>query len=42
MIGDYDNLKVYANIVRKVADFYSLMVLELFSMTGLQPEIKEI
>lgn len=36
------NLKVYINIIREVAEFYSLPVLDLYSVSGLQPEIKEI
>ena len=42
MPGDYGNLKVYVNIIREVAEFYSLPVLDLFATSGLQPEIKEI
>ena len=42
MTGDYGNLKIYVNIIREVAEFYSLMVLDLFAISGLQPEIKEI
>ncbi len=42
MPGDYGNLKAYTNIIREVAEFYSLPVLDLFAMSGLQPEIKEI
>ncbi len=42
MPGDYGNLKVYTNIIREVAEYYSLPVLDLFSVSGLQPEIKEI
>lgn len=40
--GDYGSLKVYVNIIREVAEFYSLPVLDLFSVSSLQPEIKEI
>lgn len=40
--GDYGNLKVYTNIIREVAEYYSLPVLDLFATSGLQPEIKEI
>lgn len=42
MPGDYGNLKVYVNIIREVAEFYSLPVLDLFATSGLQPDIKEI
>ena len=40
--GDYGNLKVYTNIIKEVAEFYSLPVLDLFAASGLQPAIKEI
>lgn len=42
MPGDYGDLKTYTNIIREVAEFYSLPVLDLFATSGLQPEIKEI
>ncbi len=42
MPGDYGNLKVYTNIIREVAEYYSLPILDLFSTSGLQPEVKEI
>lgn len=42
MPGDYGDLKTYTNIIREVAEFYSLPVLDLFATIGLQPEIKEI
>ena len=42
MAGDYGDLKTYVNIIREVAEFYSLPVLDLFKTSGLQPEIKEI
>ena len=40
--GDYGILKEYINIIREVAEYYSLPVLDLYSSSGLQPEIKEI
>lgn len=40
--GNYGNLKVYTNIIREVAEYYSLPVLDLFAISGLQPAIKEI
>lgn len=42
MSGDYGDLKTYTNIIREVAEFYSLPILDLFATSGLQPEIKEI
>ena len=35
-------LKEYVNIIREVAEYYSLPVLDLYASSGLQPEIKEI
>ncbi len=35
-------LKEYVDIIREVAEFYSLPVLDLFAVSGLQPEIPEI
>lgn len=40
--GNYGTLKEYVSIIREVAEFYSLPVLDLYAMSGLQPEIKEI
>ena len=40
--GDYGDLRIYTKIIREVAEFYSLPVLDLFAASGLQPEIKEI
>jgi len=42
MPGDYGDLRTYINIIREVAEYYSLPVLDLFATSGLQPEIKEI
>ena len=42
MSGDYGALKTYTDIIREVAEFYSLPVLDLFKTSGLQPAIKEI
>ena len=36
------SLKGYVDIIREVAEYYSLPVLDLFASSGLQPEIKEI
>ena len=52
-IGEYKNtgsqkawgagtLKEYVNIIREVAEYYSLPVLDLYASSGLQPEVKEI
>ena len=38
----YATLKEYVNIIREVAQYYSLPVLDLYASSGLQPEIKEI
>ena len=38
----YPELKTYVKIMREVAEYYSLPVLDLFKVSGLQPEIKEI
>lgn len=38
----YGTLKEYVNIIREVAEFYSLPVLDLYASSGLQPEIPEI
>lgn len=40
--GDYGSLKEYVDIIREVAEYYSLPVLDLFANSGLQPDIKEI
>lgn len=40
--GDFGVLKDYVNIIREVAEYYSIPVLDLFATSGLQPEIKEI
>lgn len=40
--GNYGTLKEYVDIMREVAEFYSLPVLDLFATSGLQPEIEEI
>ena len=36
---DLDPLSVYADIIRKVAEYYSLPVLDLYRVSGIQPEI---
>ena len=35
-------LKEYVDIIREVAQYYSLPVLDLYASSGLQPEVKEI
>ena len=35
-------LRDYVNIIREVAEYYSLPVLDLYATSGLQPEIDEI
>lgn len=40
--GDYGVLNDYVNVIREVAQYYSLPVLDLYATSGLQPEIKEI
>lgn len=35
-------LKEYVNIIREVAEYYSLPVLDLYAISGMQPEICEI
>ena len=39
---DANDLKRYVNIIREVAEYYSLPVLDLFATSGIQPDIKEI
>lgn len=39
---EYGSLKEYVNIIREVAEYYSLPVLDLYAESGIQPEIKEI
>lgn len=39
---EYGILKEYVNIIREVAEYYSLPVLDLYKESGLQPAIKEI
>lgn len=36
------SLKVYVDIIREVAEYYSLPVLDLYAQSGLQPKIPEI
>lgn len=38
----YGTLKDYVDIIREVAEYYSLPVLDLFKYSGIQPEIAEI
>lgn len=39
---EYGTLKEYVEIIREVAEYYSLPVLDLYASSGLQPEVKEI
>lgn len=38
----FGTLREYVNIIREVAEYYSLPVLDLYATSGLQPEIPEI
>lgn len=38
----YGSLKEYVNIIREVAEHYSIPILDLFAVSGLQPEVEEI
>ena len=38
----FGTLKQYVDIIREVAEFYSLPVLDLYAVSGLQPEVPEI
>ncbi len=38
----FGTLKEYVNIIREVAEYYSLPVLDLYASSGLQPEVEEI
>ncbi len=40
--GQYGILKEYVDIIREVAEYYSLPVLDLYAESGLQPEIPQI
>lgn len=40
--GDFGNLKRYVDIIREMAEYYSLPVLDLYATSGMQPEIPEI
>ena len=42
VIGPYYNLKEYVDVIREVAEYYSLPVLDLYATSGLQPEIPEV
>lgn len=39
---DYGTLKTYVDIMREVAEFYSLPVLDLYAYSGMQPMVDEI
>lgn len=41
-VSKYGTLKDYVNIIREVAEYYSLPVLDLYKESGLQPEVAEI
>lgn len=36
------SLKEYVNIIREVAEYYSIPILDLYANSGLQPEVEEI
>ena len=36
---DYETLKTYVNIIREVAEYYSIPVLDLYASSGIQPEV---
>ncbi|MBQ3038041.1 MAG: SGNH/GDSL hydrolase family protein [Clostridia bacterium] len=38
----YGTLKEYVDIIREVAEYYSLPVLDLFAISGMQPDIDEV
>lgn len=40
--GKNITFKTYVDIIREVAEFYSLPVLDLFATSGIQPQVKEI
>ncbi len=40
--GNHAILKTYVDAIREVAEYYSLPVLDLYAMSGMQPEIEEI
>ena len=40
--GEKGTLKRYVEIIREVAEYYSLPVLDLYATCGMQPEIEEI
>ena len=39
---EYGTLRDYVEIIREVAEYYSLPVLDMYKVSGLQPEIEEI
>ncbi|MBQ7839400.1 MAG: SGNH/GDSL hydrolase family protein [Lachnospiraceae bacterium] len=41
-VESYGTLKVYVDIIREVAEYYSLPVLDLFANSGMQPAVEEI
>lgn len=41
-VKEFGTLKMYVSIIKEVAEYYSLPVLDLFATSGLQPEIEEI
>ncbi len=41
-VENYGTLKTYVDIIREVAEYYSLPVLDLFANSGLQPMVEEI
>ncbi|MBO5070163.1 MAG: SGNH/GDSL hydrolase family protein [Roseburia sp.] len=41
-VEPFGTLKEYVDIIREVAEYYSLPVLDLYAGSGLQPEVEEI
>ncbi len=41
-VREYGSLKKYIDIIREVAEYYSLPVLDLYRESGIQPEIDEV
>ena len=41
-VKSYSCLKGYVNIIREVAEYYSIPVFDLYANSGLQPEVEEI
>jgi len=41
-VESFGTLKEYVNIIREVAEYYSLPILDLYANSGLQPEVESI